>query len=232
MVFRRGRIVEPEYLDHESPGRAEASLRDLVRINRLLGGHRVLREALEEVAPDRTEARTLLDVGAASGDAARIVAETRPRIRVTSLDYRAHHVHPAPGERILADAFRLPFRPRSFDFVYCGLFLHHFSNEQVMELLQSFGRVARRQVIVNDLERHVLPYYFLPATRPVFRWDPITLHDGPVSVQAAFTGSELAGLAQRAGLRNVQVRRYRPAFRLRLIAAPAGEEGRRAEGEG
>jgi 2-polyprenyl-3-methyl-5-hydroxy-6-metoxy-1,4-benzoquinol methylase len=217
MPFRRGRIVEPEYLDHESPERAEPSLRDLVRINRMLGGHRVLREALAECVAGGGEL-SMLDVGSASGDAARVAREQYPGLRVTSLDYKANHLSGASGDRVLADAFRMPFAPRAFDVVYCGLFLHHFQNQQVVDLLRSFGSLARRFVVVNDLERHFLAYYFLPATRPVFGWDPITLHDGPVSVQAAFTGAELSELGRAAGLRNVTVRRYRPAFRLLLIA--------------
>lgn len=219
MPYRSGRIVEPELLDHESPERAAGSLRDLVRINRLLGGHRVLREALARCV-GRQESFTMLDVGSASGDGATVVRERYRNARVTSLDYRVHHLSRAPGGRVVANAFHLPFAPRSFDIVYCGLFLHHFSNSEVAGLLRSFGAAARRFVIANDLERHPLAYYFLPATRWLLRWDPITCHDGPVSVQAGFSPGELATLAWQAGLRNGDVRVYRPAFRLCLIAEP------------
>jgi len=225
MTYRSGRIIEPELLDHESPERAAPSLRDLVRINRLLGGHRVLREALAHCVRDG-DSFTMLDVGSASGDAGEIVQRRYPAARVTSLDYRAHHLGAAAsGDRVLADAFRLPFAPRSFDIVYCGLFLHHFSNEDVAGLLRAFGVTARRFVIANDLERHPLAYYFLPATKWLMRWDAVTCHDGPVSVQAGFSRSELDGLARSAGLRNCKVRAYRPAFRLCLIAEPPALSG-------
>lgn len=219
MRFHRGRIVQAELMDDESPDRTAPSLRDLVRINQLLGGHRVLRQALaQSVRPD--EAFTMLDVGAASGDAEAIVRQHYPRARVTSLDYRAHHMRAALGQRVLGDAFQLPFRKHSFDIVYCGLFLHHFSEEQVTQLLRSFGATARRFIIANDLERHVLPFYFLPATRWLFHWHPITLHDGPISVQAGFSRVELQQLARNAELQNPAVQAYRPAFRLCLLAQP------------
>jgi hypothetical protein len=219
MRFRTGRIVEPELLDNESPERAAPSLRDLVRINRLLGGHRVLREALARCV-DEQESFTMLDVGSASGDSTTVVRERYRNATVTSLDYRAHHMSRAPGNRVVADAFHLPFARQSFDIVYCGLFLHHFSNDDVAALLRSFGVTARRFVIANDLERAPLAYYFLPATRWLLRWDPITCHDGPVSVQAGFSRSELTSLAHHAGLTNIDVRVYRPAFRLCLIGEP------------
>jgi hypothetical protein len=220
MSFRKERFIEPEVLDDQTPERAAPSLRDIVKINRLTGGHRVLREALA-ACMEPGAAFSMLDVGAASGDTAALVRTLFPRATVVSLDYRSHHLAGAPGDRVAADAFRLPFPPRSFDVVYCGLFLHHFNNDAVVQLLHSFGEIARRNVIVNDLERHILPWYFLPATKWIFGWDSLTLHDGPISVQAAFTGPELRHLGECAGLQSCRVRVYRPAFRLCLIAGPA-----------
>jgi 2-polyprenyl-3-methyl-5-hydroxy-6-metoxy-1,4-benzoquinol methylase len=118
----------------------------------------------------------------------------------------------------LADAFYLPFKPASFDYVACSLFLHHFEDPQVADLLTHFYRVARRALVVSDLERHILPYLFFPATRPLFGWTPITIHDGMCSIRAAFRASELSHLADQAGITNAQVAIHRPAFRLTLTA--------------
>ena len=217
MAFRRDRVIKHEILDDQTPERAAPSLADIVRINRLLGGHEVLRKRLRDiVAPD--EKFTFLDVGAASGDAGQIVKRQYPNAAVFSLDYRAHHLRTAHGHRIVADAFRWPTKPGAFDVVYAGLFLHHFTDEQVVQLLQNMTAAAKRFVVVNDLERHVLPYYFLPATKWLLKWDPITLHDGMISVQAAFTGAEMQSLAQQAGLQSIVVRTHRPAFRVSMVA--------------
>lgn len=217
----RQRVIRHELLDEQPPDIAAASLRDLVRINNLLGGHQVLRKALRRIVRPSDEF-TMLDVGAASGDMGRVVLAEYPGARVTSLDYRSHHLTAAEPPRVVADAFHLPFAPASFDLIHCSLFLHHFEDDAVIELLRCFGRIARRHVIVCDLERHPLAYYFLPATKWLFDWHPITLHDGPVSVMAAFKASELRELASAAGLSNIHVSVHRPAFRLCLTAAPAG----------
>jgi hypothetical protein len=89
-----------------------------------------------------------------------------------------------------------------------------------VQLLKGFRDIAQEAVIINDLERHVLPYWFLPATRWIFGWDRITLHDGPISVQAGFSRAELAGLAREAGLRDVRARAHRPAFRITVVGRP------------
>jgi hypothetical protein len=213
------RVIRREWLDEAPPQESARSLANLVRINRLLGGHEVLRRRLRPLFGSG-ERFDLLDVGAASGDAARVVRQVFPDARVTSADYRLHHLRRAPGPRLVANAFSLPFRDCVFDVVHCSLFLHHFDNESVVALLRDFGRIASRYVLVNDLERHPIPYYFLPATRWLFRWDPITLHDGPISVQAAFRADELRELAVSAGLTAVDVRVHRPAFRVSMVAQP------------
>ena len=53
----------------------------------------------------------------------------------------------------------------------------------------------------------------------MFRWSELTLHDGPVSVEAAFVPDELRQLASAAGLERVRVRRHFPSFRLSLVAS-------------
>jgi len=204
-------------MDHAPPEVAQRNLADLIRINRNFGGHSVLRRmAREIIAGD--ERFTLLDIGAASGDTARILQAIYPKAAITSLDYNAVNLGSAPHPKLLGDAFALPFRPGSFDYVACSLFLHHFTDEQVVELLRSFYAVARCALLVSDLERNIVPYCFLPATRYLFGWERITVHDGVISVRAAFRKSELLELSRRAGITNAQAAVHRPAFRISLTA--------------
>jgi SAM-dependent methyltransferase len=212
----RGRVLKQELLDTLSYEEARASLADLTRINRRWGGHSTLRHLLRDnVKPD--EAFSLLDVGAASGDMAECVRQWYPKARVASLDRIASHLTAASGWRIAGDAFHLPLAPKSFDFVFCSLFLHHFTDDEVVKLLEGFAVVARRAVLVIDLERHPVAYYFLPWTRWLFGWDPVTVNDGAISVEAAFRRTELEDLARRAHL-HPKARVYRPAFRIALSA--------------
>jgi len=211
-----GRVLKPEILD-TLPPEARASLADLVRLNRRWGGHSTLRHLLATVA-DANKSFSLLDVGAASGDMGRCVRHWYPRAEVTSLDASASHLADSDPPRVAADAFKLPFRPKSFDLVFCSLFLHHFADQEVVRLLAGFGQVARRQVLVIDLERNPIPYYFVPWTRWIFGWDPVTVNDAQISVEAAFQARELEALAQSAGLLNPQSRTYRPAFRIAMSA--------------
>jgi len=212
-----GRVLKPEIMDTLPPEQAEASLADLVRINRNWGGHSSLRKLLDDVT-GADESFSFLDVGAASGDMGRVVEQWRPQARVTSLDYIAAHLAASDGRRVAADAFALPFGDKSFDFVFNSLFLHHFDNQQVVRLLGEFGRVARKQVLVIDLWRHPVPYYFMSWTQPLFGWQPVTVYDGQISVEATFHAGELRDLARQAGLRDPKTRSSFPGFRIAMRA--------------
>jgi SAM-dependent methyltransferase len=209
-----GRLIRPEILDDLPLEQKRNSLRDLTRLNQQ-SGHRPLRRLLGEVlAPG--PGYTLLDVGAASGAMGTYIGSLYPEVKVTSLDYRPEHIREAPQTRVVADAFHLPFQAKTYDFVFSSLFLHHFSDNAVVQLLSEMGRVARQGVLALDLYRHPVAYYFVPTTRWLFGWDPITVHDAPISVEAAFRPSELRELAERAGLHRPQVRSYGWSFRVSL----------------
>ncbi|MGI8742807.1 MAG: methyltransferase domain-containing protein [Bryobacteraceae bacterium] len=213
---KTARLILPELLDHAPPVDALPSLRDLVRINRFLGGYRTLRWLMRQVA-NPSDSFSLLDIGSASGDMGRVIRQSFPRASVTSFDYRWDHLAGAASPKLVGDAFALPFAKSSFDFVFSSLFLHHFEDNQVVDLLNRFAGVARKAVLAIDLERGPLAYRFIPATKWLFGWHPITLHDAPVSVQAAFQRGELIALAQRAGLTAATVRVHRPWSRVSLI---------------
>ena len=220
------RILTAELLDDDRGTREEIeqSLDDLWRINRWLGGVRsnlhLLNRVFERTGQDRLR---ILDVGA--GDArlaTRLEKELRDRglgVEFTVLDRRLSHLR--NGHRngwglpaAVADVLHLPFRENSFDVVLCNLLFHHFSGERAQVLLQRLASVAGRAVIINDLERNVLPYLFIRVAYPFAR-SRVTRYDGPASVRQAYTPDELRELATHAGFQDFDVVRLVP-FRLGL----------------
>ena len=230
------RIYEEELLDAGEGADEDVaqSLTDLRRINRFLGGKRVVMHALSSCLEKmNTSCVSLLDVGTGSADipmaAAARCRELGFEPFVAAVDLSERNLRVA-RERlgvssdihfVRADSLKLPFAARSFDFVTASLFLHHFRDEDVVRLLADFGRIARRAVIVNDLVRNLVPYYFTRIAGPFLAWGFLTRNDGPVSVLRGFTTDEMNDLSQRAGLENRKVRRLFP-YRLSLVADVSG----------
>jgi ubiquinone/menaquinone biosynthesis C-methylase UbiE len=211
------------------PAELREALTGLVWTNRRLGGARALLLALEpyvaEWRPD--EPLEVLDVGTGAADLPLALVELGHqlgrRVEVTAVDRSQVVVESAqravedePAVRVVrADALRLPFGARSFDVVTASLFLHHFDEAGVRELLGSFRTVARRAVVVNDLRRHVVPWLFIAALGRLLGRGRAYVHDGPLSVRRGFTPEELDRAARDAGAREVRVRRLWP-YRLVL----------------
>ena len=90
--------------------------------------------------------------------------------------------------------------PEGYDVVTCSLFLHHLDEAEASGLLTRMAQSTARLVLVNDLVRSRAGYALAWAGCRLLSRSPIVRHDGPVSVAAAFTLSEVRELASRAGI--------------------------------
>lgn len=216
----------------------ERNLRDIRWINAALGWTTfATRDTLRTLRAEPQRAWTLLDVASGSGDIPIAIARAARRagfaLSVTLTDRSPQIVAVAraqaagaPGVSVeRQDALALPYAPGAFDIALCTLALHHFAPDAAVALLRSIARVGRR-VVVYDVARSPLAYAGVVALTRLARMDPMTCHDGPVSVRRAYTAAEALALARAAGLRHAQVR-VRFPYRLALTAdgASAVETG-------
>lgn len=191
------RATEPELLDLEVPPPEEQAriAGYLAFVNRWLGGTSAVAHHLR----GRSEPLVLLDVAAGAADITRSLAGQFPNVKAIALDLSEWMLSLVGGvPRIRGDAFRLPVRDRSVDFVISTHFFHHLDDEQVVRVLREFDRVARRGIIVNDLLRRRRALFWIKLlTLGANRY---VKFDGPQSVRRAFTVPEIETLARRAGL--------------------------------
>lgn len=223
------RSYEPELLDGDGhdPVELAESLDQVAQVNALLGGHRSLRPWIAGLAREVGPELDLLDVGTGNGRTLRELgawaAGRGIRVRAVGVDASrdAARLARAGGSAVVrADGLRLPWPDDTFDAAFCCLTLHHFDDEAAVGLVREMGRVARRLVLVSDLERSRFHWWgarLLAAT--VWRGNRLTRTDGPHSVRRSFTADELAAVGGAAGLRDVRVERYLP-WRLLLAGQP------------
>ena len=212
------RAEDPEMLDEGVPAdEAVRSLADLRFVNRWLGGRRSLVSAVGPFLRERARPR-LLDVGCGSADLpALLVERSGGKLLAVGVDIKLLHLREAPPgvARVVADVRRLPFAPGSFDVVTASLFLHHFNGPEVAETLRTLYALARRALVVNDLERSIVPYTFARLAFPWVLRSAVSVSDGLLSIRRAFTPRELRAAFEEAGIPHVRIR---SGFAYRLVA--------------
>ncbi len=216
------RELRPELLDTDAgtAGQVSASLADLKRINQWFGGTSTLCDLLRRVVrPARLWQFSVLDVGGANGD---LMLQAGAELAQSGLRMVPFVVDRAPTHldgrlpSAAADALMLPFATESFDVVACSLLVHHFEPPQLLRFMEEALRVCRMAVVINDLRRHPLHLALVYAGLPLYR-SPLTRHDGPASVRAAYTGREMYRLLRDSSAAKLELTRHY-LFRLGVIA--------------
>ncbi|MDZ4781872.1 MAG: methyltransferase domain-containing protein [Planctomycetia bacterium] len=107
---------------------------------------------------------------------------------------------------VLSDAL-----PEDYDVVMSTLFFHHLADDQAALLLSRMAAAARRAVLIDDLLRSRFAYGLAWLACHTLTRSPIVRFDGPVSVRAAFTVSELRDLCGGSGMSGATFTRHWPA---------------------
>jgi ubiquinone/menaquinone biosynthesis C-methylase UbiE len=191
----------------------EDDLRNLRIINRYLGNYRAVLGGLARLIDEQQLKRfSLIDVGTGSADIPALIASWARRHHLTAqligLDPEPVMLRAAVNQTrdypeislVRGDGRALPLASDAVDFVLSSQMLHHFSEDDIINLLRGWSRVARRAIIIGDLVRHPVAYHGIRLVTKVFTRNIMTRNDAPLSVQRAFTLEEWRDLFERAGI--------------------------------
>jgi len=230
------RSYEKEMMDLPGQPREllEDDLRNLRMINRRLGNyHSVVRGLNAWVGSQKIDRFSLLDVGTGSGDIPAVIARWARRkgiaAAISALEPEPVTVAQAAFQTrafaeitvVRGDGMAPPFRAASFDVVLASQLLHHFSEENIVLLLRTWSKVARRAIIVSDLVRHPLAYYGIHLLTKLFTRNAMTRTDAPLSVARAFTLAEWRALLRQADVGPFKIFSAFP-FRVMALIFPRG----------
>ncbi len=229
----KARVLVPELMDDPSidPVEHRRALLGLRRVNKFCQtGKQLATEILAIAEKFNSNSLTVLDLGCGSGDVATDVARRLGSqleckvfgwdISQTAIDcanqaWSSSQMRLRPSKRSpvevcfqRVDAFQP--QDRKFDVVYCCLFLHHFTEQQAVQVLARMKQLATMSVLVDDLVRTRLGYALARIGCQLLSRSPVVHFDGPQSVRAAFTESEARDLATQAGLERCSIRRHWP----------------------
>lgn len=231
-VKTKYRSEEPEIMDDfEMEGEVlRDALDKITKINQLLGGNRLTLRGVQELIakiPKTTEI-TIVDVGCGNGDMLRILADYGMKnhfnFRFIGIDANNFTINYA---RKLSedysnisfqckDVFSNVFAELKCDIVLCTLTLHHFKDDEIIQLMTVFNANSRIGVVINDLHRNALSYRLFQLLCFVFRLKAMSRKDGLVSILRGFKKEELVHFSKKIKSANHKIQ-WKWAFRYQWI---------------
>lgn len=234
---------EAEIMDDLSMEGKELSdaLDQLTAVNRFLGGHQIVLNGLKKTVKQLQENENnfdsnsnsntpikIADLGCGGGDTLRAIADWGKKnnlpLQLYGIDANAftikyaqkHSSSYANIQYLQKNIFAEDCNFKEYDIVICSLFLHHFNEEELLNFLQKCKDSHIKALLVNDLQRHWIPYYLFKLVCAVFRASKMTREDGLLSIRRAFTRTELDTLLKKSDIKDRQLQ-WKWAFRYQLI---------------
>jgi 2-polyprenyl-3-methyl-5-hydroxy-6-metoxy-1,4-benzoquinol methylase len=208
------------------------NLKELDIINALLGGNTISVTALKKVlasSPNKKKWK-IADLGCGSGHLMlamnKVLHKNKCEGAFTGfdanpfiVDYAQAHCAHDPAIHVVRNNVLTDSFPEVYDIIHASLFLHHFTEDELVALLINLKQYTSTALIINDLHRHPLAYYAIKFLTGLFSKSYLVQHDAALSVAKGFKKAEWARILKRAGYTHYSIR-WVWAFRHELILYP------------
>lgn len=208
------------------------NLDEMDRINRWFGTNVVLmnglKKSLKRIHPSMDPPLVIADIGCGSGDALRLMSlwaeQANIPVKLIGLDANLTAIAYAKERStqfsninyIHQDILSKSFQAMTFDVVCLNNFYHHLSDEKIIESLRKLCCQTKYAIIINDLHRHMIAYFFIKGLSWLFNWSYLVRNDGPLSVLRAFKRADLKLILEQLPVCEYKIK-WKWAFRWQVI---------------
>lgn len=204
------------------------TLRELEFINRTLGGNAITINGVSSLLKDKNiSSPEILDLGCGGGDMLVLLKKKLnrlfPALTLHGVDanpniiaYAREHCGRSNIQFSAFNIFSDKFKELSCDVAVATLFFHHFTADQLVEILKQLKPQCRVGIVINDLHRTPLAYYSIKILTQLFSKSAMVKFDAPLSVLRGFKKSEWMEILNRAGITNYSLS-WRWAFRWKIV---------------
>lgn len=204
------------------------NMQELDVINRRLGGHGINISAIRKFLATKEKGPVkILEIGCGDGNNLRQIADWGKRngvtVKLSGVDINEECIRYAgtipANEKIefkCSDYRDLTFIERP-DIIFSSLFCHHFTDEEVIGILQWKHRNAVKGFFINDLHRHPIAYYSIRLITKLFSKSYLVKNDAPLSVARSFQRKDWESYFKTAGIPNFDIS-WQWAFRWLIIS--------------
>ncbi|KJJ38069.1 hypothetical protein MB09_10555 [Aequorivita vladivostokensis] len=208
----------------------ERLLNDLKTVNKWLGGNRITVKGMDYLLRNHPKDRklTILDIGCGDGELLRKCADYGKRnnfhFECIGIDFNSNILEYAKTqsknyaniEFRKVDVFLEENLIPNCDIAVCTLFLHHFNNKQIEELLMNLVPKVTIGIVINDLHRNRNAFQLFKIVSTFFLKTETARHDGLVSIARGFKKDELNNISIKIPNQKSEIN-WRWAYRYQWI---------------
>ena len=230
------RSTKKELLDKEDIPFSDIvrNMQELDFINKHLGGHSITLNGFKKLLLNQRNI-FVCEIGCGGGDNLTAIYHfcKKKNINATfqGIDINADCIAFAKRNStiekidfIVSDYRNVDFKGAAPDIIFSSLFCHHFTNEELVEMLQWMRQNSRVGFFINDLQRNPLAYEFIKAVTKIFSKSYLVKNDAPLSVLRGFKKIEWESIFKEAGIDNYSIE-WKWAFRYLIVSlSPKGEQ--------
>ena len=205
----------------------EVCLRELNVVNTYLGGHKITIEGVKILLDNYSGNKdlTISEIGCGGGDNLKAIHHWNKKklpvnfigidINKACTDFAAKNCKALNAAFICSDYRNARFEQKP-GIIFNSLFCHHFTNDQMIEMLVWMKKNSTTGFFINDLQRHPVAYHSIKIFTKIFSRSYLVKNDGPISVLRGFHKNEWVQLLDKAGITNYTIQ-WRWAFRYLVI---------------
>jgi ubiquinone/menaquinone biosynthesis C-methylase UbiE len=203
------------------------NMKELDFINTHLGGHVITLAGFKKLSENKNQI-AVCEIGCGGGDNINALAvfciKNKIDARFTGIDINGDCIEFAKKmttyknvQFMISDYKLLNFENNKPDIIFSSLFCHHFTDNELMRMLQWMKANAKLGFFINDLQRHPLAYHSIKYITKFFSKSYLVKNDAPLSVLRGFKRDEWKNIFERAGIINYSIQ-WKWAFRYLIIA--------------
>lgn len=203
------------------------TLRELEFINRTLGGNQITVDGVNSLLQNHKSLTPLeiIDLGCGGGDMLLLLSKKFPakNMKLAGIDANPHIVEYARrnggNSNITFECTNIlseEFESKTFDIAIATLFFHHFSFEELVNVLKKLYSHVKVGIVINDLHRHPLAYYSIKLLTKLFSKSAMVKFDAPLSVLRGFSKKEIEYMLNKAGIKTYSLH-WQWAFRWKVV---------------
>lgn len=175
------------------------------RIGKYLGNEKKMFKLFSKYSPE-----SILDIGCGGGNFTTYLAKQFKDTKVVGIDINQQAIKYAKEQQLIRNNslnnLKFEFRTsaelnepeKSYDILTTTLVLHHLKDEEIIEFLKKAKSIAKKAIIINDLHRNWIPYFFSMIIFPVFFNNRLVRNDSLLSIKKSFIYKDLQKYLQKA----------------------------------